>query len=76
MAKLTLFWMDVIRQRLATFDFKTAKDKELIMEFLKPIILMGKEEEHDLKKGMKESLKEAKVEARNMKKELKKFEYY
>jgi len=58
----TLFWMDVIRNRLASYSYKSEEDKKLIIDFMVPIVLVGKESERDLAKSIKQSLRETKRE--------------
>jgi hypothetical protein len=56
----TLFWMDMIRNRIASYENKG--EKKVIGEFMAPIVLMGKEAERDLNKSLKQSLRETKQE--------------
>jgi hypothetical protein len=64
MAKLTLFWMDIIRNRLKTFPFKSSKDKQLVKDFLAPVLEMGKEEEFDIEKKLQKSIRETRIACR------------
>jgi hypothetical protein len=56
----TLFWMDMIRDRLISYPYKNKEEKKLISNFMAPVILMGVEAERDLNKSLKQSLRETK----------------
>jgi len=75
---VTLFWMDMIRDRIKSFPYKNNKEKKLIKEFMAPIVLMGNETERDLRKSLARSLKETKhdchLASQALYKELKKME--
>jgi Sec-independent protein translocase protein TatA len=58
----TLFWMDMIRNRIASYPYKNDIEKKLIKDFMAPIVLMGKESERDLGKSLKQALRETKKE--------------
>jgi hypothetical protein len=56
----TLFWVDMIRDRLISYPYKNKEEKKLISNFMAPFILMGTEAERDLNKSLKQSLRETK----------------
>jgi len=62
MPKVTLFWMDMIRYRLKQYPFNSKDEKNLVEDFLAPVLLMGTEAERDLNKRLKKSLQETKKE--------------
>jgi hypothetical protein len=70
--KLTFFWMDMLRQRLKAYPFKSSKDKALIKDFIAPVMLMGTEAERDvsrqLKKDKQRLRRSTALESRNFRK--------
>lgn len=54
--------MDMIRYRLKQYPFNSEDEKNLVEDFLAPVLLMGTEAERDLNKRLKKSLQETKKE--------------
>jgi hypothetical protein len=52
--------MDILRNRLNTFEFKTSQDKKIVKEFLFPILIIGTREEIKLRRALRRSLGETK----------------
>ena len=62
--------MDMLRDRLAKYKFADNSERYVVNDFLKPIVLMGKEAERDVNRMMNESMVEAEEASKDEAKEL------